>query len=113
MVAAASGYLTIQRITSQRYAKAWQLRLRYNDKPASSFTDLTSFVVMEEEKVADVLTNDRHFTQVNLGFTAVASLETLATIEFSSSAIPPASHRRPVPASALQCRVDSICIISG
>ena len=74
MVAAASGYLTIQRITSQRYAKAWQLRLRYNDKPASSFTDLTSFVVMEEEKVADVLTNDRHFTQVNLGFTAVPSL---------------------------------------
>ena len=36
-----------------------------------SFTDLTSFVVMKEEKVTDVLTNDRHFAQVNLGFVPV------------------------------------------
>ena len=73
LAAVASGYLIVQRITSQRFAKAWQLRSRYNDKPDISFTDLTSFVVMEEEQVTDVLTNDHHFIQVNLGFTAVPS----------------------------------------
>ncbi len=57
--------------TCRRFEKAWQMRLRYSDKPDISFTDLTSFVVMEEEKITDVLTNDRHFVQVNLGFAVV------------------------------------------
>ena len=71
LAAAADGYLTIQRITSPRFTRAWQMRLRYNDKRDISFTDLTSFVVMEEENISEVLTNDHHFSQVNLGFTAV------------------------------------------
>jgi len=48
------------------------MRLRYRDKPDISFTDLTSFAIMEEENITAVLTNDRHFSQVNLGFVAVA-----------------------------------------
>jgi predicted nucleic acid-binding protein len=47
------------------------MRLRHSDKPDISFTDLTSFVVMEEENISEVLTNDRHFSQIDLGFTAV------------------------------------------
>ena len=71
LAAAADGYLTIQRITSPRFTRAWQMRLRYNDKPDISFTDLTSFVVMEEENISEVLTNYHHFSQVHLGFTTV------------------------------------------
>ena len=65
---AEAGYLVIQRVTAERFGKAWQLRLRYPDKPLISFTDLTSFTVMQEDGISDVLTNDRHFGQVNLGF---------------------------------------------
>lgn len=69
--AAETGYLLIQRITSERFQQAWQFRLRYRDKPDISFTDLTSFAVMREQKITEVLTNDRHFSQVNLGFIRV------------------------------------------
>ena len=50
LASAAGGYL-IERITRARFARAWQLRLRYDDKPRISFTDLTSFVVMQETQV--------------------------------------------------------------
>ena len=68
LAAAAEGYLSIERITSARFARAWKLRRRYDDKPRISFTDLTSFVVMQETQVAEVLTDDEHFVQVNMGF---------------------------------------------
>ena len=71
LAAAADGYLTIQCITGPRFTRAWHMRLRYIDKPDISFTDLTSFVVMQEEDISEVLTNNHHFSQVNLGFTAV------------------------------------------
>ncbi len=60
--------LTIERITAGRFHKAWQLRLRYRDKPRISFTDFTSFVVMQELGIREALTADAHFTQVQLGF---------------------------------------------
>ena len=65
--AAEKNYLIIQRITTQRFQEAWQLRLRYRDKPGISFTDLTSFAVMCELRISAVLTDDHHFEQVNLG----------------------------------------------
>ena len=65
---AEAGHLIIQRITAERFAEAWKLRLRYGDKPLISFTDLTSFSVMQGVGISDVLTNDQHFAQVNLGF---------------------------------------------
>ena len=42
------GLLDIEHVTPERFAQAWRLRLRYRDKPRISFTDLTSFVVMRE-----------------------------------------------------------------
>jgi predicted nucleic acid-binding protein len=42
------------------------LFFRYRDKDFS-FTDCTSFVVMQELKLREVLTTDRHFAQA--GFT--------------------------------------------
>ena len=44
------------------------MRLRYRDKPDISFTDFTSFVVMRELGLRDVLTADAHFAQAHLGF---------------------------------------------
>ena len=62
------GHLVIERITSPRFAAAWALRQRMLDKPLISFTDLTSFVVMQELHVSTALTQDQHFAQVGLGF---------------------------------------------
>ena len=63
--------LVIERITSARFARAWILRRQFRDKPSISFTDLTSMAVMQESGLADILTEDGHFTQVGMGFTIV------------------------------------------
>ena len=63
-----AGILKIERINRERFEAAYRLRNRYRDKPGISFTDLTSFVVMRELGIRDVLTADAHFTQVQLGF---------------------------------------------
>ncbi len=61
----------VERITHERFQEAIRLRRRYHDKPDISFTDLTSMVVMRELGITDILTGDRHFEQVNLGFRLV------------------------------------------
>jgi predicted nucleic acid-binding protein len=68
MAAASSGLLRLERITPERFEAAYQMRLRYRDKPKISFTDFTTFVVMKELGIGDVLTADAHFAQVHLGF---------------------------------------------
>ena len=65
---ASTEFLRLERITPARFEAAYRMRLRYRDKPRISFTDLTSFVVMKELGIRDVLTGDAHFTQVQLGF---------------------------------------------
>ena len=62
------GYLTIERITSERFWAAWRYRLQFQDKPRISFTDLTTMVVMIERGINRVLTEDEHFLQVGMGF---------------------------------------------
>ena len=62
------GLLDIEHVTPERFSAAWRLRIRYHDKPRISFTDLTSFVVMRELGLHDVLTGDAHFEQVGMGF---------------------------------------------
>lgn len=62
------GIFNIEFISHERFKKAWDLRLRFNDKPKISFTDFTSFVVMDEFGIKDVLTGDVHFEIVNMGF---------------------------------------------
>ena len=55
-------------ITGTRFKAAQALRIRYQDKPAISFTDLTSMAVMQEFNIQKILTEDNHFAQVGLGF---------------------------------------------
>ena len=62
------GLLTLERITPDRFQRAWALRLRHRDKPRISFTDLTSFAVMRELGIRHALTADNHYSQVHLGF---------------------------------------------
>ncbi len=62
------GYLRLERITAERFEKAKGLRIKFQDKPRISFTDLTSMVVMAELGIANILTEDKHFTQVGMGF---------------------------------------------
>lgn len=63
-----SPFIRIEEITPARFRRAFDLRLRFRDKPDISFTDLTSVEIAQELKITDILTADRHFTQVGLGF---------------------------------------------
>jgi uncharacterized protein len=63
-----SARLQWELITPERAEKARALFFRYTDKDFS-FTDCTSFVVMQQLKLKQVLTTDRHFKQI--GFQTV------------------------------------------
>ena len=65
------GYLCLERITAERFEKAKGLRIKFQDKPGISFTDLTSMVVMAEMGITSILTQDGHFIQVGMGFQRV------------------------------------------
>jgi predicted nucleic acid-binding protein len=58
----------LEYVSPARFERAWQMRLKYADKPGISFVDLTSMVIMQDLGIADVFTGDRHFEQVGLGF---------------------------------------------
>ena len=60
-----------EEVTPERFEKTLEFRRRYRDKPKISFTDLTSMVVMRELGITEIVTADRHFEQVNLGFRIV------------------------------------------
>ena len=57
------GFLILERVSEDRFKKAISLRLSYADKPDISFTDLTSFVIMREMEISEILTSDKHFSQ--------------------------------------------------
>jgi uncharacterized protein len=46
-----TGTYRLERITQHRFDAAWSLRRKYADKPAVSFVDFTSFVVMRELEI--------------------------------------------------------------
>lgn len=62
------GYLRLAWITPERFEKTKELRLRFQDKPGISFTDLSSMVAMQELGLTSVLTEDRHFVEVGFNF---------------------------------------------
>ena len=66
--AAEKGYLQVEWVTPERFEMAKILRLKYQDKPKISFTDLTSMVIMEELGIKNIITGDDHFTHVGMGF---------------------------------------------
>jgi hypothetical protein len=50
-------------VTGNIEEKAWQIFKRYADK-TFSFTDCTSFVIMQQLSIIDVFTNDHDFEQM-------------------------------------------------
>lgn len=66
--ASEDGCLSIDKITEERFASAWQLRKQFKDKPRISFTDITTIVIMQERGIKQILTRDKHFTYVGMGF---------------------------------------------
>jgi predicted nucleic acid-binding protein len=64
-------YLCLEWITPHRFEQAKVLRLKFQDKPTISFTDLTSMAVMNELGISDILTADAHFIKVGIGFQIV------------------------------------------
>jgi predicted nucleic acid-binding protein len=62
------GLVDIEHVTPERFQFAWRMRAKYRDKTEISFTDLTSFVVMRELGLSQVITGDAHFEHVGLGF---------------------------------------------
>ena len=71
LTAGEHGAFQITTINAARFHEAVRLRLKYRDKPEISFTDFTSMVVMQGSGVKRILTEDRHFTQVGMGFELV------------------------------------------
>ena len=67
-VAFEAGKQDLIHVTPSQFRRAYELRLRYQDKPDISFVDLTSMVVMQEIGITDIFTGDAHFLQVRLGF---------------------------------------------
>lgn len=62
------GYLKLVWITPDRFEATKKMRVKFQDKPDISFTDLTSMVVMQELGIVDIITGDAHFTHVGMGF---------------------------------------------
>jgi predicted nucleic acid-binding protein len=58
-------------VSPDQFHRAYVLRLRYHDKPAISFVDFTSMVVMQDLGLSEVFTGDAHFAHVGLGFRLV------------------------------------------
>ena len=66
-----SPFIDIQEVTQARFSKTIELRKQFSDKPRISFTDLSTMAIMLELGITDILTADRHFTHVGLGFRAL------------------------------------------
>lgn len=66
-----SPFIDIQEVTGARFSKAIELRRRFSDKPNISFTDLSTMAIMVELEITDILTADRNFTHVGLGFRSI------------------------------------------
>ena len=66
-----SPFIDIQQVTEARFSRTIELRKQFSDKPKISFTDLSTMAIMKELGITDILTADRHFTHVGLGFRAL------------------------------------------
>lgn len=59
----ASHIVAVVHVSEELEDEAWRLFSRYSDK-AFSFTDCTSFVIMQQRGVVEAFTNDHHFEQM-------------------------------------------------
>ena len=62
------GYIRLLRIQEEYFDDAKKFRLKYNDKPRISFTDFTTMAAMKRRNITRIITKDRHFEEVGMGF---------------------------------------------
>ena len=62
------GYIKLLWIQEEYFYDAKKFRLKYNDKPRISFTDFTTMAVMKRRNITRIITKDRHFEEVGMGF---------------------------------------------
>lgn len=53
-------------IQEERFHAAIDLKLKYADKPDISFTDITSFLLIKEYSINEVITADSHFNYIGI-----------------------------------------------
>jgi predicted nucleic acid-binding protein len=61
-----TGALEIVRVTAEDEAAAWEIFEKYDDLKDLSFTDCTTFAVMQRLGVNEAFTGDKHFTIMGL-----------------------------------------------
>lgn len=47
---------------------AYRLMARFSDHPKIGFVDFVAMAYMQQARITDILTDDKHFREVNLGF---------------------------------------------
>ncbi len=62
------GFVELVWVLPQLFEKTKQFRLKLQDKPGISFTDLTSMLIMKEHGISSILTDDEHFLHVGMGY---------------------------------------------
>ncbi len=63
-----TGYLKLLWISPQDFENAKKLKLKYKDKLDISFTDFTSAIIMKKYRITDIVTEDKHFREMGMGF---------------------------------------------
>lgn len=59
-------FIKIIWITKDVFHEAINLKLKYKDKLDISFTDMTSMIVMKNNKILDIITEDDHFKKMKV-----------------------------------------------
>ena len=65
------GFVQLEPVSIDRFSAAKAMRLKFRERPDISFTDFTSFVVMRELGIREVVTQGGHF--VDAGFVTIPS----------------------------------------
>lgn len=68
-----AGEFYLEWITPERFIRAWKFRQKFRNKTLISFTDMSSMVIMQEIGIRQILTEDAHFNEVELGFQPVCT----------------------------------------
>jgi uncharacterized protein len=62
------GNLYLLWVNEDVFNESIRYRLKFSDKSKISFTDFTSMVLMKKNGIDDVITADKHFNDVGMGF---------------------------------------------
>ena len=66
-------FIKIIWITKDVFHEAIKFKLKYKDKLEISFTDMTSMIVMKNNNILDIITEDDHFKKIGLGLNPLFS----------------------------------------